>query len=295
MIRIPLSFRPFDLFVKAGCLAGALLLVSPAFAQDSSDVVATVNGRPVTNTEVQTALTEFGPAFGNMSDEQKREAVIGLLIDVKLLANAAREAGLDKTEDYDRAMAFLSEKYLMETYLAQEAEKAITDEAIQRVYDETIKNSKPETEIRARHILVESEDEAKTVRARLDAGEDFAELAKELSKDPGSGARGGDLGYFSEGQMVPVFQETADATAVGEVSAPFQSDFGWHVLKVEDKREKPLPTLDQVRDQIVVYLERRAQQETVMRIREGAKIERKTAPAGADGDAPSDAGETPKN
>ena len=128
--------------------------------------------------------------------------------------------------------------------------------------------------MRARHILVPTEDEAKAILAEIKKGTDFAELAKQKSKDPGAAAEGGDLGYFTKDQMVPEFAEVAFKMNKGEVSDPVKTQFGWHIIKVEDKRNKPVPAFEQVKDQIETFVARRAQAEYIAKLREAAKVER---------------------
>jgi peptidyl-prolyl cis-trans isomerase C len=137
---------------------------------------------------------------------------------------------------------------------------------------------KPEEEVRARHILVEKEDEAKAALARVRKGEDFAKVAAELSRDPGSGKEGGDLGYFTQDRMVPQFGAVAFQLKAGDVSEPVQTQFGWHVIKVEDKRSKPLPKFEDVKGEIETYLVRKAQQDIVMGLRGDLKLERLDQP-----------------
>ena len=142
---------------------------------------------------------------------------------------------------------------------------------------------KNEEEVHARHILVATEDEAKAVLAQLKGGADFATLAKEKSKDPG-GAEGGDLGYFTKDQMVPEFAEVAFKLDKGQISDPVKTQFGWHIIKVEDKRIKPRPTFEQVKPQIENYVAHRAQAQLVENLRKNATIERldkQAAPAPA--------------
>jgi peptidyl-prolyl cis-trans isomerase C len=131
-----------------------------------------------------------------------------------------------------------------------------------------------EEEVSARHILVETEDQAKTVLADLKKGGDFAAIAKERSKDPGSKEKGGDLGFFSKDQMVPEFAEVAYKLDKGQLSDPVKTQFGWHIIKVEDKRKKQLPEFDKVKDQIQTFVQRRAQAELIQKLRADAKIER---------------------
>src|SRR5208282_3431475 len=155
---------------------------------------------------------------------------------------------------------------------------ALSDEAEHKVYDEAVKQATNEQEVHARHILVATEDEAKAILAQLKNGADFATLAKEKSKDPGA-AEGGDLGYFTKDQMVPDFAEVAFKLDKGQVSDPVKTQFGWHVIKVEDKRIKPTPTFDQVKGQIENYVAHRAQAQLVDNLRKSATIERLDKPA----------------
>jgi peptidyl-prolyl cis-trans isomerase C len=151
---------------------------------------------------------------------------------------------------------------------------------MRKVYDEAVKPMAAEEEVRARHILVETEEEAKAILEQLKGGANFAALAKEKSKDPG-GADGGDLGFFAKGQMVPEFSEVAFKMFEGQLSNPVKSQFGWHIIKMEEKRKRPVPDYDKVKDQIEAYVGRRAQTEFVAQLREAAKIERLDRPAGA--------------
>src|ERR1700733_12591710 len=149
-------------------------------------------------------------------------------------------------------MAFEHNKVLMEALLKRTGESAMTDEAMHKVYDEAVKQMANEQEVHARHILVTTEDEAKAVAAALKKGADFAALAKDKSKDP-SAADGGDLGYFTKDQMVPEFADVAFKLDKGQISDPVHTQFGWHVIKVEDKRTKPTPTFDEVKGQLENY------------------------------------------
>jgi peptidyl-prolyl cis-trans isomerase C len=144
---------------------------------------------------------------------------------------------------------------------------------MRKLYDDSVQKAKPEEEVRARHILVETEDKAKEILKKLKAGANFAELAKAESKDTGS-SDGGDLGYFTKDQMVSEFAEVAFKLANGSLSDPVKTQFGWHIIKIEDKRTKAVPAFDAVKDDIRAYLARRAQAELVGQLRQAAKIER---------------------
>jgi peptidyl-prolyl cis-trans isomerase C len=149
---------------------------------------------------------------------------------------------------------------------------------LHQTYDEAVRSLAGQEEVRARHILVEGEDEAKAILEQLKGGADFATLAKEKSKDPGA-AEGGDLGYFTKDQMVPEFADVAFKMYPGQLSNPVKTQFGWHVIKVEDRRTKQPPEFDKVKDQIEAFLTRKAQTDFITKLRQNAKIERLDKPA----------------
>lgn len=259
---------------------GFALLATPAFAQ-ADKVVAKVDGISITERDVQLASEDLGERLAQLPEDRKRDEVINYLVDLKLGAKAAAEAKIADTPDFAARLAYYREKVLLDEYLTREGKKAVTAEAAKKLFDDTTKAMAPEEEAHARHILVEDEAQAKTVVERLKKGEDFAKVAAELSKDPGSGKEGGDLGWFTKDRMVPEFAEAAFKLKKGEVSEPVKSQFGWHVIKLEDKRAKPLPDFAAVKPQIDQYLERKAQQDLVLALREKAKVERLDKPAEA--------------
>jgi peptidyl-prolyl cis-trans isomerase C len=158
-----------------------------------------------------------------------------------------------------------------DAYYDKAVRLAVTDDDAKKIYDEKVAGMKPEEEIHARHILVSTEAEAKEIIDRLNKGEDFATLAKEKSKDPS--AEGGDLGFFTRGQMLKPFEDAAFALDVGKISAPVQTQFGWHVIKVEEKRTRPLPTFDQVKDTIKSQIAAQKARDTIKTLHDAAKID----------------------
>jgi peptidyl-prolyl cis-trans isomerase C len=160
----------------------------------------------------------------------------------------------------------------MEDLLGKVAKDAASDAAIQKTYDDVAKQQKPEEEVRARHILVESEPDAQAALKRVKGGEDFTKVANEMSKDPGS--KGGELGWFTRDRMVPEFAEAAFKMQPGQISDPVKSQFGWHIIQVEERRQKQFPPLDQVRDQVTRYVVQKSQSELILKLREQAKVER---------------------
>ncbi|AWM85775.1 peptidylprolyl isomerase [Microvirga sp. 17 mud 1-3] len=245
-----------------------------ATAPAGNKVVARVNGQDITEADLAVAASDPALQLPSIPEEQKRELLISYLIDLKLGAKAAETAKVGDNPDFARKLAYNRDKTLLDEYLDQEARKAVTPEAAKKLYDETAKNMTPEEEVHARHILVDNEEDAKKAAARVKGGEDFAKVAGELSKDPGSKTDGGDLGFFTKDRMVEPFAEAAFKLKPGEISDPVKSQFGWHVIKVEERRAKPVPSFDEMKDQVNAYLERKAQQDLIVGLRKDAKIEK---------------------
>jgi peptidyl-prolyl cis-trans isomerase C len=260
--------------------AGVLLMLSPvpALAQDRDPVAARVNGFEIRQSDLAIVEEEFGSSIPGNSSAEKRDALIGYYTDMILVARAAEAKGVGSTTEFARKLSFAKAKLLMEALLQEEAKAAVTDAALRKVYEQAVKEMGKEEEVHARHILVETEDEAKAVVAELKNGGNFEKLAKEKSKDPSAAQNGGDLGYFTKEQMVPEFADTAFKLPKGQLSDPVKSQFGWHVIRSEDKRNKPVPEFDKVRPQLVQFVVRNAQASMIAKLREGAKIEKMPAP-----------------
>jgi peptidyl-prolyl cis-trans isomerase C len=243
------------------------------------------------------AAEDLGANVPQGNDAQKRDFLVSYLVDLKLGAKAAEAAKIAEDPDFARRLAYAREKLLLDEYLSTEGKKAVTPEAARKLYEDTVKSLPAEKEAHARHILLPTEDEAKAAAARIKGGEDFAKVAAELSKDPGSGKEGGDLGWFTKDRMVPEFSEAAFKLQPGQVSDPVKSQFGWHVIKLEELRDKPVPAFDQVKDQVEQYLTRKTQSDIVLGLRSKAKIERLDQPAApaapADGAKAADAPAAP--
>src|SRR5262249_37555374 len=233
-----------------GAFAAAVLLCTPMIGARADDpVIARVNGVDIHESDVAFAEEEIGNNMPQMAPEQKRDYLITYLADVIVLSQAAAQKKLTDNPVVQRRLAFDRNRILMEALLQDAGQAAVTDAAMHQVYDEAIKQMPPEQEVHARHILVATAEEAKATDAQLKKGADVATLAKEKSKDPGA-ADGGDLGYFTKEQMVPEFAEAAFKLEKGQISDPVHTQFGWHIIKIEDKRTKPTPTFDQVKVQL---------------------------------------------
>jgi peptidyl-prolyl cis-trans isomerase C len=260
----------FVLPAASGCSKNSS---SEAPASASDPVIARVNGVDIKQSDLALAEEDVGADMQAASPEAKREHLISYLADIIMVTQAADKKNIADNPDFKRRLAFLRSKLLMGYELQQEAKTALTDEALKQTYDEAVKSMSGQEEVRARHILVEGEDEAKAILEQLKGGADFAKLAKEKSKDPGA-AEGGDLGYFTKDQMVPEFADVAFKMYPGQLSNPVKTQFGWHVIKVEDKRIKQPPEFEKVKDQIEAYLARKAQSDFIAKLRQSAKVER---------------------
>ncbi|MBV9238786.1 MAG: peptidylprolyl isomerase [Xanthobacteraceae bacterium] len=287
---------PWRCALLAGALIFSMPLAASAQAPAADPIVAKVDGVDIHESDVALAEEELGASLPqDATPEARRNYLITHLVDMILLSRAAEEQGLSGSDDFKRRFAAMRTKLLAGLMLRQIAQKSVNEEAMHKVYDDAIKQMGDEQEVRARHILVETEDQAKAVQADLKKGADFAELAKQKSKDPAA-ADGGDLGYFTKDQMVPEFADVAFKLDKGQISDPVKTAFGWHIIKVEDKRKKPAPTYDQVKDQLATVVVQQSQADLVNKLRNQAKIERMNAPppAAPAANAPAAAGAAPE-
>jgi peptidyl-prolyl cis-trans isomerase C len=264
----------------AGCLAFALVAGLPVRAEEANPVLAKVNGAEIRASDVALAEEELGPSLAQMDPATKKENVLSFLIDMKIVSKEAEDKKIADRDDFKTRLAFARNRLLMDNLLAVEGKAATTDENMKKVYEDAAKQISGEQEVHARHILVETEDQAKKIEDDLKKGADFAELAKKESKDPGA-SDGGDLGFFTKDQMVPEFSAAAFALEPGKISDPVKTQFGWHVIKVEEKRTRKAPDFEQVKPQIETYVVRKAQADYVAKLRTAAKVERLDKPEDA--------------
>jgi peptidyl-prolyl cis-trans isomerase C len=269
-----LDHQRLRLIASGAVLALAFAASIPA----SAKVLARVDGVEITEEDVQVALDDLGPTLPQQIEGPQREAyVLDYLIDLRLVAKKAAADKMGEGAEVARRLAYYRDKVMMETLLGKVARDGATDAALKQVYDEAAAKQKTEEEISARHILLSTEDEAKAALKRVRGGEDFAKVADDVSKDPGS--KGGDLGWFTKDRMVPEFGDAAFKLKKGEVSDPVKSQFGWHVIKLENRRQKSFPSFEEVKSQVAQYVAQKSQSDLIMKLREGAKIERTEAPA----------------
>ncbi|MTI42863.1 peptidyl-prolyl cis-trans isomerase C [Roseibium hamelinense] len=243
------SRRPVRLLVAtmfAVSLGTALPSVGGLHAAEPDDVIAKVGDAEITEADIAFAAQDLGSELQRFPPAQWRAILLDVLVDMELLAEAARREGIDKGDDFQKQIDFLTLRALRNAYLAQKIDGGISDEDLQAAYDEQYADYEGDEELNARHILVEDKAIADDIIQQLNGGADFAELAKEKSTGP-SGANGGDLGYFTRGQMVKPFEDAVFALEPGSYTEePVETQFGWHVIKLEDKRRQPKPALEEV-------------------------------------------------
>ncbi len=259
--------------IFAVALASAFMPAASIAAFADEKVVATINGMPITDADIAIADGEIGADMGTMPALQKRMSLLEFLIDNQLFAEAAGGEKLDQGADFETRLKYLKRRALRELYFEKVIKASVSDADARKVYDEQVKLMKPEEEVSARHILVETEEKAKELKEKIKAGGDFVALAKENSKDPGSKEDGGNLGYFGHGQMVPQFEEVVFKLNKGDVSDPVKTQFGWHLIKIEDKRFKQPPAFDIVKDRIVQSQLLQKAQQSAVALRAKSKIE----------------------
>lgn len=238
-----------------GAATAILLAATGAFAQDvtADTVVATVGETEITLGEIIIARTNLPPQYAQFPNEVLFDGLVDQLIQQQLLADSASSVSprIDYTLINERRALVAND------VITAIAETSVTEEDIQALYDERFADAEEVPEFRASHLLVETQEEAAAAKARVDEGAAFADVARDVSTGP-TGPNGGDLGWFGEGAMVPEFENAITALEVGGVSEPFETQFGWHVATLVEKRVKPQPTLDETRRQLTAELQEAA-------------------------------------
>ncbi len=256
--------------LSSGAIALSLAFCAQ-FAQ-AAGPVARVNGADITEAELSFAEAEVGAEIAGLPTEARRRVLVEYLVEAHLFAEAAQKTQLGTGKEFEERLAYYKLRALRDTFYEKKVREAVTEAQAKAAYDEQIAKIAPEPEVHARHILVKTEQEAKELMKQLKAGADFTELAKKSSDGP-SAQTGGDLGYFSRGQMVKAFEDVAFGLNAGQVSGPVQTEFGWHIIKVEDKRNRPVPGFDEVKDQLMASLVQSQLKTVVQGLRATAKVE----------------------
>ncbi|MFD2236648.1 peptidylprolyl isomerase [Aureimonas populi] len=250
-------------------------VAEPAAAPaDPAAVIARVGSSEITEGDLAAAAADLSAQFQQLPPEQRRVALLAALVDIRSLSLQAEEAGLQDDALTERRIAFLRDRALHNAYFERNGVETITDEELRARYDEEVAATEPVEEVHARHILVPTREEAEALITELDGGAEFEALASEHSSDPGSGQRGGDLGFFGPGQMVPAFEAAAYALEPGSYTPePVESQFGWHIIEVLEKRMAEPPAFEQVREQVRQLLMREKYIELVEAARENLTVE----------------------
>jgi peptidyl-prolyl cis-trans isomerase C len=242
-------------------------------APKPEDVVATVGDDTITEADLSFAAEDLAQELSQMPPAEQRAFLVRVLIDMKVMSKAAKDAGMDATPLFQQRLDYLEERALRRVYFSDAIANTVTEDAVRAKYAEYVAAFKPAPEIHASHILVKTKEEADAIEQQLKDGGDFAAIAKEKSIDPGA-ANGGDLGFFSKGMMVGPFEDAAFAlTDVGQISAPVESQFGWHIIKLEEKRESSPPPIEQIGQQLQQQLLMSTFDGVVAKLMDGVKID----------------------
>jgi peptidyl-prolyl cis-trans isomerase C len=265
--------------MKRAVFGAAMVLAlgagNPVAAQETAvsaeTVVATVNGRDITLGHMIVLREQLPPQYQALPDDTLFKGILD-----QLIQQAALEQSVEGSLALRDRLALENDRrgYMSGVALRAVVDAAVTDEALQAAYDARFKDATPGTEYSAAHILVETEEKANELKAQIDGGADFAELARANSTDPGSGPNGGDLGWFGLGMMVKPFEEAVVALQPGQVSAPVQSQFGWHIVRLNETRTAGIPTLDDMRAELASEIERAAVTAHITAITEAATVAR---------------------
>jgi peptidyl-prolyl cis-trans isomerase C len=234
----------------AGGSQGGDAAAAPKAPADPKEVVATINGKPITRGDVIASAAGLPPQYQAQIDLIFPQ-LLNRLIGLQLVSEKGRAEGLANDEQVKKAVQEFENDEIGKVYFQHYIEKAVTDDAIKTVYDADLKAHPPQPEIKARHILVKTEEEAKAIIDQLKGGADFAALAKAKSIDTASGKDGGELGWFSRDTMVKEFSDAAFQMQRGDISkTPVKTQFGYHVIQIEDSRMQIPPTLAERKDEI---------------------------------------------
>ena len=271
---LPLMRRSLTALVASLFVLGATI----AYAQDAAvtpdTVVATVGDATITEADIAFAAEDLQQELQQMPPADRKAFLVTVLIDMKVMAQAAREQQMDQTDIFKRRLQYLEERALRRAFFSEKIAAEVTDEAVEAAYNDYVGGFQPQEEVRASHILVATQEDAEAIKAELETGKPFDALAREKSTDPSAAQNGGDLGFFQRGMMVKPFEDAAFAlTEPGQVSEPIESQFGWHVIKLVEKRQSEPPAIDALRAQLQQQVMFRAFEDSVGRLKQGMEIE----------------------
>jgi peptidyl-prolyl cis-trans isomerase C len=259
------------------------LIALPAKAEDDNPVVTEpedylmvkLGDEEIYYREVQQVWQELfpgegkAPALAGFGDNVRDNIVRGIITE-RLMVKEAKKQNLGESPELKEQLELLKQKLMVKALLEKQVQK-VSEEDVKARYDEVVEKASGKEEVHASHILVESEEDAEKLYEKLkEGGADFAQEAKEISTDKGTAVNGGDLGYFAKEQMVPEFAEAAFALKKGELSKPVKSSFGWHIIKVHDRRPIPVPTLEESYESIKKSIAREASQQYILDLMKNA-------------------------
>jgi len=273
------SFLALGFVASAVSVSYAADTTEPAAAAAGADeTVATVNGKPIKLSDIALADEEMGAALARLPEEKKFQYLLSMLIDRTIVAEAAKAKKMQDDPMVKRREAYYAEKALRDVYWVDLMRDKVGEKQVKAYYDQNIANAEPEMEAHAAHILVGSKEEADKIEAAIKGGKSFEDEAKAVSKDS-SAANGGDLGWFKKGDMVPEFANAVFSMKPGQISAPVKTQFGWHVIKLNETRAKEKPALADVRDELADTLRRQALDAHVAQLEANSAVDR----SGSDG------------
>jgi peptidyl-prolyl cis-trans isomerase C len=282
--RGPLLIATTSRFL-VGLLLGGLMALAPAavLAQDApaaapeitpDTVVATVGGESITEADIAFAAEDLQQELNQMPPADRKAFLVTVLIDMKVMAKAARDASMNQTDIFKRRLQYLEERALRRAYFTERIAAGVNEQTIQAAYDAFVASFQAVEEVHAKHILVATKEDAEAIKAELATGKAFEVLAMEKSTDPSAKQNGGDLGFFQRGQMVGPFEEAAFAmTEPGQLSEPVETQFGWHVIRFEEKRMSQPPTLEQMAPQLQQQVMFQAFEDTVGTLKKDITID----------------------
>ena len=267
MARVIVSIAAAAVFAAGAAQAQQ----APAKAKKDT-VILRVNGHNITASEVALAADDISVQLRDVPPKLRYPLIVQYLMERHLLAQQAIKDGMTNSPEYKRRVRFYQYKALRDAYFHDKLAPTVTDAEMRKVYEKEAGKVKPVERVRAKHILVSTKEEAEKVLKELKAGAKFEDLAKKYSKD-GSKEFGGDLGYFTYEEMVPEFSKAVFALKKGEVSKPVKTDYGWHVIKLVDRKKVGARPFEEVKAGIRALLLRQAVQKKIAELQKKAKIE----------------------
>lgn len=269
----------------------AMAVSSPVLAQEAAPVkmsvpasedatqdyvMLTINGEDISKAEFDVLWREVfapnpAPDFNAIEPDMQKNILLGLVSE-RAVYDAADAQGIVDRPSIKAAIEKLTRQLVVQTYLQEKNDGKLTDDKLRAMYEKKMSREEAKTELRARHILVESQEDAKEVYHKLKTGTDFAELAKEKSTDTGSGAKGGELGWFAPDNMVPEFSQAAMKLSVGEISKPVKSPFGYHIIELEERRTAAPRPFEQVKPLLLEEAQQEANRQAIMDVLQKADI-----------------------